>query len=90
MDRAYVGPFVAPDEDISAGARKYIDQIEASLTATGRLGLTGYEYAVTRSTFQVGNGMQYDDYSGITLNPIEAEALRDLIEGWLEWRKSMG
>jgi len=45
---------------------------------------------VTRSTFQVGNGMQYDDYSGITLNPIEAEALRDLIEGWLEWRKSMG
>jgi len=92
MDRAPYVPPVYGDEgfDLPAAVRHAVDLIEASTKSEGPIGRSAYRFECNRSTFEINNGLKYDEWEGITLDVESATLLVLLLQGWLEWRKSMG
>ena len=78
-----------PEVEIASGTRLALDYLEASTKTSGNIGTSQYEFEANRSTFEISNGLKFDDREYVQFDEQNVKLLVNILNAWLLWREGM-
>lgn len=80
------GQYGDPEVEVPTPVQHAIDLLNQCTITDAPIGRSGYRFKANSTSIDVGNGMDYEDCKGISLDVETASILSLLLQAWLKWR----